>query len=107
MREYLLYIDGQFVPAASGATFETLNPFDQSVVADVARAGAADADAAVKAARTAFDQGPWPRMSAEERAAMVEHLDHAAVLHRTPPLLDLVAEDPRVPTARRSSRSRA
>jgi aldehyde dehydrogenase (NAD+) len=72
VREYALYIDGAFVPSESGRTFDSINPFDQSVVARVARASAADADRAVAAARIAFDKGPWPRMTKEERSALLK-----------------------------------
>ncbi|HEY6224673.1 MAG TPA: aldehyde dehydrogenase family protein, partial [Gemmatimonadales bacterium] len=46
-----LFIGGQWVPAASGETFETINPATRGVLARVAQAGAADVDAAVRAAR--------------------------------------------------------
>ncbi len=72
MREYGLYIDGTFSPAASGQTFDSVNPFNQSVVATLARAGSADADRAVRAARSAFDNGPWTKMSKEERSALLK-----------------------------------
>lgn len=72
MRSYQLYINGAFADAADGRTFTTLNPATQEVVATCARAGAADIDAAVRAARTAFDHGPWPRMSREERSAVLK-----------------------------------
>lgn len=72
MREYNLYINGAFVPASSKQTFDSLNPFNQEVVARVARAGAEDARRAVEAARTAFDKGPWPRMSPAERSALIK-----------------------------------
>jgi acyl-CoA reductase-like NAD-dependent aldehyde dehydrogenase len=67
MREYGLFIDGEFVRAASGETFETHDPSTGEVVAAVARAGAEDADLALAAARRAFDEGPWPTMRPEER----------------------------------------
>ncbi|HEY6759594.1 MAG TPA: aldehyde dehydrogenase family protein, partial [Baekduia sp.] len=50
---------------------EVTNPSDGSVIAHVAEADVADADAAVAAARRAFDEGPWPRMSYDERAAVL------------------------------------
>jgi len=56
----------------SGKTFESVNPFNQEVIAVVARAGAEDVRNAVKAARKAFDEGPWPRMSREERSALLK-----------------------------------
>jgi acyl-CoA reductase-like NAD-dependent aldehyde dehydrogenase len=68
IKEYQLLIDGQFVPAASGETFETLNPTTNEVIGRVARAGKEDVDRAVRAARRAFDEGPWGRMTPNERA---------------------------------------
>jgi aminomuconate-semialdehyde/2-hydroxymuconate-6-semialdehyde dehydrogenase len=61
------FIDGEFVDSASGATFRSLNPATQEVVAEVAEGGAEDVDRAVRAARRAFDEGPWPRMAPAER----------------------------------------
>ena len=72
MREYLLYIDGQFVESRSGKTFDSINPFDQSIVARVALAEAEDGRRAIAAARKAFDQGPWQRMPKEERSALIK-----------------------------------
>ena len=57
-----LLIDGEFTPAASGATFRTESPIDFSVLAEVARAGVEDLERAVAAARRAFDDGAWPGM---------------------------------------------
>ncbi|HUL43369.1 MAG TPA: aldehyde dehydrogenase family protein [Bacteroidota bacterium] len=72
MREYSLYINGEFVPSVSGKTFETANPYNQEVIAHVARANAQDGEKAIAAARAAFDKGPWPRMSRDERAALLK-----------------------------------
>ena len=49
-----LYINGEFVDAKSGETFETINPATEEAITTVARAGKDDADAAVAAAKTAF-----------------------------------------------------
>lgn len=68
MREYPLYIDGEFVPATGGEMFESTNPFSGEPVAKVARGSAEDIDNAVKAARRAFDEGPWPDLTQEERS---------------------------------------
>ena len=57
-----LLIDGKFAPAASGETFSTASPIDFSALADVSKAGVADVDRAVAAARRAFDDGTWPGM---------------------------------------------
>lgn len=72
MREYQLYINGEFVPSISKQTFDSINPFNQEVVARVARANAEDARMAVAAARKAFDDGPWPRMPKEERSGFIK-----------------------------------
>jgi acyl-CoA reductase-like NAD-dependent aldehyde dehydrogenase len=68
IRTYGLLIDGQFVPAASGETFPTYNPATNEVIGYVARASREDVDRAVRAARRAFDEGPWGRMTPNERA---------------------------------------
>ena len=68
------FIDGEFVDSADGATFESISPIDNEVVADVALGGAEDVDRAVRAARRAFEEGPWPRMSAAERGAILYKL---------------------------------
>jgi len=75
-----LYIGGAWVPSASGATSQTLNPYDASVLATVAEAAAADVDRAVAAARAAFDDGPWPRTAAASRGKVLAAL--AGLLQR-------------------------
>jgi acyl-CoA reductase-like NAD-dependent aldehyde dehydrogenase len=74
----LLYIGGAWVPAASNGRLELVSPHTEAVCAVVAQAGTEDVDAAVNAAREAFDQGPWPTMCVAQRAAalrrMTEHL---------------------------------
>jgi len=68
------YIDGAFRDSADGATFTTLNPTDNSALADVASGSGADVDAAVAAARREFDRGTWPRMKAPERAKVLRRI---------------------------------
>src|SRR5438445_8854716 len=63
-----MLIDGKWVEAASGRTFETPNPATGEVLARVAAAGPEDVDRAVRAARRAFDEGPWPHTPPNERA---------------------------------------
>jgi acyl-CoA reductase-like NAD-dependent aldehyde dehydrogenase len=69
--EWKLLINGEQVDAASGETFETYNPATNTVLARVARAGAADVDRAVAAARAAFEGGKWPRTSAARRGSLL------------------------------------
>ncbi|WP_019242128.1 MULTISPECIES: aldehyde dehydrogenase family protein [Bacillus] len=69
-----LYINGQFVESVSEKTFTTPNPATGEVLAEVYEADAADIDAAVKAARAAFDKGPWSKMSAAERSRLMYKL---------------------------------
>jgi aldehyde dehydrogenase (NAD+) len=65
-----LLIDGHRAGAASGRTFETLNPSTGEVLARVAEAGAEDVDAAVRSSRAAFE-GAWSRLKASERGALL------------------------------------
>ncbi|GAA3942869.1 aldehyde dehydrogenase family protein [Microbacterium soli] len=67
MQRFELWIDGEFVPAKSGRTFERHNPYDGSLAAVFANAGEDDAQRAIDVAREAFDNGPWRRTSANER----------------------------------------
>jgi acyl-CoA reductase-like NAD-dependent aldehyde dehydrogenase len=66
-----MLIDGKWVEAASGKTFDTLDPATGTVLARVAEGDAEDIDRAVRAARRAFDAGPWPRMAPAERQKML------------------------------------
>ncbi|KAM0928807.1 hypothetical protein ACQ4PT_001999 [Festuca glaucescens] len=69
-----LFINGEFVDAASGKTFETRDPRTGDVLADIAEADKADVDLAVAAAREAFEHGPWPRMSGYARGRAMNKL---------------------------------
>ncbi|MDP9241304.1 MAG: aldehyde dehydrogenase [Actinomycetota bacterium] len=73
-RQVRHFIDGEFVDSASGATFESISPIDNTVCAVVAEGGVEDADRAVAAARRAFDKGPWPRMATAERKAILHRV---------------------------------
>jgi len=74
IRQTQLFIDGQWRPAQSGRTFATIDPATEEVIAQVAEGDAADVDAAVTAARRAFDEGPWPRMNARDRGRLMHAL---------------------------------
>ena len=69
-----LFIDGRWVAPAKNGTFETIDPSTEAIIAKVAAATAEDVDLAVRAARKAFDEGPWPRMSGAERAAVLRSI---------------------------------
>ncbi len=75
-----MFIEGRWVEAISGARSRTLNPYDQSVLAELPSGGREDARRAVAAARRAFDEGPWPRLAAEERGRLLWRV--AALLER-------------------------
>jgi phenylacetaldehyde dehydrogenase len=66
-----LFINGQWVDSASGKTFETPNPATGEVLASIAEGDAEDIDRAVRAARAAFDTGPWSRMTPSERGRII------------------------------------
>ena len=69
-----LYINGQFVESKSGKTFNSYNPATGEVLATVYEAQAEDIDEAVKAARKAFDEGPWSKMNPAERSRLMYKL---------------------------------
>ncbi|BAU02846.1 hypothetical protein VIGAN_11243600 [Vigna angularis var. angularis] len=66
-----LFINGEFIDSISGKTFETVDPRTEEVIVEIAEATKEDVDIAVKAAREAFDFGPWPRMPGAERAKIM------------------------------------
>jgi aldehyde dehydrogenase (NAD+) len=68
------FIGGNWVPSASGKTFETVHPATEEVICNVAEGDKADIDAAVKAARKAFDQGEWSKMDARDRGKLIYKL---------------------------------
>ena len=78
------FIDGAFVPAADGATFDDVSPRDGSVIANVARGGGEDIDRAVRAARRSFDGGEW---------ALADPAQRKRVLLRLAQLIDEHAEE--------------
>lgn len=74
MDTYQLYVGGRFVDAEGGATRPTLNPYNGEPIAEIPVASEGDARAAVAAARKAFDEGPWPHMSGDERCEAISAL---------------------------------
>ncbi len=82
-----LFIDGRWSDASDGGTWTHLSPVTNEEVASFAIGSAEDVDRAVKAARRAFDEGPWPTMRARDRKAVISRLvsliyEHSEELHR-------------------------
>jgi aldehyde dehydrogenase (NAD+) len=99
-----MLIGGRWVEAASGKTFETLNPATGEVICRVAEGDKADIDLAVRAARKAFESGPWSRMTAADRGrlllkladvveANIDELARLESLDNGKPLADSLAAD--------------
>src|SRR5580698_8969641 len=76
-----MLINGQWVNSISGKTFPTYNPSTGEVLAQVAEGDRADIDLAVKAARKAFDRGPWRQMTAAERQRLIWKLSDLIEAH--------------------------
>jgi aldehyde dehydrogenase (NAD+) len=72
-----LFIGGEWVASTGTGTIDVINPTTEEVAGRVPEATEADIDKAVAAAREAFDRGPWPRMSATERGAIVAKVSDA------------------------------
>jgi betaine-aldehyde dehydrogenase len=87
-----MYIDGQWVPASSGATRVVTNPHDATELMTVADGDRADAATAIQAARRAFDQGDWPRLPVAERSDALRRLA-VAVRDNAPDLARLETLD--------------
>src|ERR1700761_7729420 len=66
-----LFIDGEWTEAASGKTFDTPNPATGETLARVAEGDAEDINRAVRAARRAFEEGPWGRLTASDRGRII------------------------------------
>src|ERR1700743_1576874 len=76
-----LFIGGRWVGAASGETFDTPNPATGDRLATVAAGGAEDIDRAVRAARNAFDDGPWGRVAPSDRGRIVWRIGDLVLAH--------------------------
>jgi (Z)-2-((N-methylformamido)methylene)-5-hydroxybutyrolactone dehydrogenase len=74
MQNYQMLIGGEWVDAADGQVFETMNPYLGKPWATIPRAGAEDAARAVAAAKAAFRDGPWARMNPTQRGALIRRL---------------------------------
>jgi acyl-CoA reductase-like NAD-dependent aldehyde dehydrogenase len=77
-----LFIGGELTDPLGKDVIEVISPHTEEVIGRVPHASRADVDAAVAAARTAFDEGPWPRMTLDERIEVVTRIkDAIAVRH--------------------------
>src|ERR1700678_3643574 len=76
-----LFINGQWVDAASGKSFETPNPATGQPLASVAEGDSEDIDRAVRAARTAFDDGPWGHITPSERGRIIWRIGDLILEH--------------------------
>ena len=74
LKHYKMLIDGEWVAASDGAAFESVNPTTGKVWAMIPEATAEDVDRAVQAADRAFNQGPWPAMTATQRGQCLRRL---------------------------------
>ncbi|HVL14610.1 MAG TPA: aldehyde dehydrogenase family protein, partial [Gemmata sp.] len=77
-----MLIGGKWVNSVSGKTFDTINPATSEVICKVAEGDKADIDLAVKAARDAFETGPWSRMNASGRGRLLNKLADAIESHK-------------------------
>lgn len=81
LHSYQTYIDGGWCEAKSGKRFETENPYTGEPWALIPECDAADVDRAVEAAHRAFEEGPWPRMTATQRGRLLRRLGDALAPH--------------------------
>ncbi len=74
LKRYQMLIDGEWVDAGDGQTFESLNPATGAAWAEIPAATAEDVDRAVAAAHRAYSQGPWSKMTATQRGKLLRKL---------------------------------
>jgi aldehyde dehydrogenase (NAD+) len=89
LKSSALYIDGKWVEASSDEELAVINPATEEVIGQVPQASKADVDLAVAAARRAFDEGPWPRMSPRERSDALVRFTQV-IAGRRAELVDLI-----------------
>src|SRR3954452_6140083 len=74
VKDQAMFIGGKWVDSVSGKTFPTVNPATGETICQVAEGDKADVELAVKAARRAFEDGPWRKMNASERGRLLNRL---------------------------------
>ncbi|HEY7311126.1 MAG TPA: aldehyde dehydrogenase family protein, partial [Gemmataceae bacterium] len=82
VKDQPLFIGGKWLDSVSGKTFPTINPATGETICQVAEGDKADIDLAVKAARKAFEDGPWPKMNASERGRLLNKLADLVESHK-------------------------
>src|SRR5438477_4765809 len=85
MNRYRMYINGEQVGASRGAWLPVYDPSTEEIIAEVPDVDGGDIDRAVKAARAAFDSGPWPQTTAQDRGRLLFRL--AERVRREAPML--------------------
>lgn len=91
-QEKSLFINGAWVAVAHGNVLEVINPATEECIALAPVGDAAMVEQAIDAARQAFDHGPWPRMSMQERVAMLRQF-HAYLMGRKAEIVDLIVRE--------------
>ena len=91
-KPYNLFIDGAWVDGASDDEIAVINPATEEVIGHVPQGSVADVDRAVEAARRAFDEGPWPRLSPRARSDMLLRFVQT-VADRRADLVDLIVAE--------------
>ena len=81
MKRYQHFIDGQYVDPVQGQWFESLDPYQGEVWAEMPRGTAADVDLAVAAAKRAMTSGPWAGMNASSRGKLLRNLGDLVAKH--------------------------
>jgi betaine-aldehyde dehydrogenase len=74
MKRYRMYINSEFVESRRGAYFPVVDPSTEEIIAEVPDADESDVNRAVEAAKTAFESGPWPQTTAQERGRILFRL---------------------------------
>lgn len=90
--DYDLFIDGKWVPSSNGMKEDVINPATEEVIGKVSVGTMDNVDQAIQAARRAFDEGPWPRMSPRERSAKIAAF-RDALKKREAELVDLIVAE--------------
>ncbi|WP_216894375.1 aldehyde dehydrogenase [Nocardia alni] len=97
-RSDALFVGGAWIPPATSATIDVVSPHTEKVVGQVPAAAPADVDAAVRSARAAFDEGPWPRLEPAHRIEAVRLLAQHYADSRTE-MAALITEEMGAPTS--------